>query len=39
MNKYEKAFEHLREHESFDTVDEMMLIKELVEKLIGNRRE
>ena len=22
MNKYEKAFNHLREHASFDTVDE-----------------
>lgn len=32
MNKYEKAFEHLREHASFDTVDEMIDIKELVEK-------
>ena len=34
MNKYEKAFEHLREHASFDTVDEMIDIKELVEKSI-----
>jgi hypothetical protein len=32
MNKYEKAFNHLREHASFDTVDEMIDIKELVEK-------
>ncbi len=32
MNKYEKAFEHLREHASFDTVDEMIDIKELVER-------
>lgn len=32
MNKYEKAFEHLREHASFDTVDEMFDIKELVER-------
>lgn len=34
MNKYEKAFNHLREHASFDTVDEMIDIKELVEKAI-----
>lgn len=34
MNKYEKAFNHLREHVSFDTVDEMIDIKELVEKSI-----
>lgn len=32
MNKYEKAFNHLREHASFDTVDEMIDIKELVER-------
>lgn len=32
MNKYEKAFNHLREHASFDTVDEMIDIKELVNK-------
>lgn len=32
MNKYEKAFIHLREHVSFDTVDEMLDIKELVER-------
>lgn len=32
MNKYEKAFKHLREHASFDTVDEMIDIKELVER-------
>lgn len=32
MNKYEKAFNHLREHVSFDTVDEMIDIKELVER-------
>ena len=32
MNKYEKAFNHLGEHASFDTVDEMIDIKELVEK-------
>lgn len=32
MNKYEKAFNHLREHASFDTVDEIIDIKELVEK-------
>lgn len=35
MNKYEKAFNHLREHASFDTVDEMIDIKELVEKAIS----
>lgn len=34
MNKYEKAFNHLKEHTSFDTVDEMIDIKELVEKAI-----
>ena len=39
MNKYEKAFEHLREHASFDTVDEMIDIKELVEKSISARKE
>lgn len=31
MNKYEKAFNHLREH-AFDTVDGMIDIKELVER-------
>lgn len=36
MNKYEKAFNHLREHASFDTVDEMIDIKELVEKSMKN---
>ena len=35
MNKYEKAFNHLREHASFDSVDEMIDIKELVEKAIS----
>lgn len=37
MNKYEKAFNHLREHVSFDTVDEMIDIKELVEKSIPEK--
>ena len=37
MNKYEKAFNHLREHASFDTVDEMIDIKELVEKAIPKK--
>ena len=37
MNKYEKAFNHLREHASFDTVDEMIDIKELVEKAIPSK--
>ena len=32
MNKYEKAFNYLKEHVTFDTVDEMIDIKELVEK-------
>lgn len=39
MNKYEKAFNHLREHVSFDTVDEMILIKELVEKATPKKPE
>lgn len=33
MNKYEKAFNHLKEHTSFDTVDEMIGIKDLVGKV------
>lgn len=37
MNKYEKAFKHLREHASFDTVDEMIDIKELVEKATSKK--
>ena len=37
MNKYEKAFNHLREHAPFDTVDEMIDIKELVEKSIPKK--
>lgn len=37
MNKYEKAFEHLRKHASFDTVDEMIDIKELVERATPKR--
>ena len=37
MNKYEKAFNHLREHASFDTVDEMIIIKELVEKSVPEK--
>ena len=32
MNKYEKAFSVLREHANADTVDELIDIKELVEK-------
>ena len=39
MNKYEKAFNHLREHASFDTVDEMIDIKELVEKAIEKQSQ
>ncbi len=37
MNKYEKAFNHLREHACFDTVDEMIDIKELVEKSVPKK--
>lgn len=37
MNKYEKAFNHLREHASFDTVDEMIDIKELVERATSKK--
>ncbi len=37
MNKYEKAFNHLREHGLFAIVDEMNLIKELVEKSIPKK--
>lgn len=39
MNKYEKAFNHLREHASFDTVDEMIDIKELVERATPKKIE
>lgn len=39
MNKYEKAFNHLREHVSFDTVDEMIDIKELVERATPKKIE
>lgn len=39
MNKYEKAFNHLREHASFDTVDEMIDIKELVERATPKKTE
>ena len=39
MNKYEKAFNHLREHASFDTVDEMIDIKEFVERATPKKIE
>lgn len=32
MNKYEKAFNALKEHANADTVDELVTLKELVKK-------